>query len=133
MCATLAPTDATAAVHLEETRMPSTKQLIEKRKKIALSAIRKAFGTEEDEEGATLFVEHHLEEIGGDYWKKHLGTEKPEPERVLELLQLVSPTEDDGDDELDLFDFTLPEGVTDYLLSVCFDEDGEISEITMES
>ena len=33
---------------------------IEKREKAAIAAIRSAFGTEEDESGATLFVDHHL-------------------------------------------------------------------------
>ena len=39
---------------------------IEKREKAAIAAIRAAFGTEEDESGATLCVEHHLEEIEGE-------------------------------------------------------------------
>ena len=38
-----------------------------------------------------------------------------------------------GDDELDVFDFTLPEEITDYVLSVAFDESGAITGMTMES
>jgi hypothetical protein len=38
-----------------------------------------------------------------------------------------------GLDEIDNFDFTLPEGVTHYAISVRFDGAGEISGITMES
>jgi len=59
---------------------------IEKREKASVAAIRSAFGTEGDESGVTLFVEHHLEEIEGEYWQKHLGTAKPEPIRVLDTL-----------------------------------------------
>ena len=38
-----------------------------------------------------------------------------------------------GDDEIETFDFTLPEDVTDYVISVRFDESGQVEEISMES
>jgi hypothetical protein len=38
-----------------------------------------------------------------------------------------------GDDELKTFDFTLPDDATNYLISVRFDEDGDVSGISMES
>jgi hypothetical protein len=104
---------------------------IEKREKTAIAAIRSAFGTEDDESGATLFVEHHLEEIEGEYWQKHLGTAKPEPISVLGILVLRSHW--GGDDEIETFDFTLPENVTDYVISVRFDETGQVEDISMES
>jgi hypothetical protein len=34
---------------------------------------------------------------------------------------------------METFDFTLPDGVTNYIISVKFDEAGEVSEISMES
>ena len=104
---------------------------IEKRKKAAIAAIHNAFGTEEDESGATLFVEHHLEEIEGEYWQTHLGTATPEPINVLGMLVLREHW--GGDDEIETFDFTLPEDVTDYVISVRFDESGQVEEISMES
>ena len=104
---------------------------IEKREKAAIAAIRAAFGTEEDESGATLFVEHHLEEIEGEYWQTHLGIAKPEPINVLGMLVLREHW--GGDDEIETFDFTLPEDVTDYVISVRFDESGQVEEISMES
>jgi Protein of unknown function (DUF2004) len=104
---------------------------IEKRENAAIAAIRSSFGTEDDESGTTLFVEHHLEEIGGEYWQKHLGTAKPEPISVLDIL--VNRSDRGGDDEIETFDFTLPENVTDYVISVRFDESGQVENISMES
>ncbi len=40
---------------------------------------------------------------------------------------------DEDDDGIDTFDFTLPEDVTDSVISVRFDEKGQVEEITMES
>lgn len=111
--------------------MPANPDEIKRREAAARAAIKTAFGTAEDEFGATLFVSHHLEELDSSYWKKHLSTETPEPRRVLEMLELHSHW--GGDDELDTFDFTLPEEVTNYVISVTFDESGDVSEITMES
>jgi hypothetical protein len=104
---------------------------IKKREAAAIAAIKKAFGTADDESGATLFVSHHLEEIDSAYWKQHFSTETPDPHRILDSLVLQSHW--GGDDEIDTFDFTLPEDVTNYLISVSFDDAGEVSDITMES
>jgi len=109
----------------------SIKEEIKKREQIARQAIYKAFGTEEDEFGGTLFVTHHLEEIEKEYWVKHIGTEIIEPEKILGLLVLKSHW--GGEKDIDIFDFTLPEDITDYVVSVQFDEKGEVSNIVMES
>ena len=103
---------------------------VEKRAKLALEAIRKAYGTEAGEFSTTMFVEHHLEELPQDYWQKYAGTGTPDPAAVLELLELKSSW---GDDDIENFDFSLPGDVTDYVLSVSFDGAGEIDEISMES
>ncbi|MEJ2620012.1 MAG: DUF2004 domain-containing protein [Candidatus Thiodiazotropha sp.] len=113
--------------------MEANEEEIEKRKVLALSAIKKAYGTEADEYGATLFVSHHLEEIEEGYWKKHLGTTQPEPRSVLDMLIFQSHWGDEEDDGIDTFDFTLPEGITNYVISVRFNDVGEIEEISMES
>ncbi|MEN9866543.1 MAG: hypothetical protein RL748_2133 [Pseudomonadota bacterium] len=113
--------------------MSKRKAEILKREKSALAAIRAAFGTADDEFGATMFVSHHLEEIEADYWKTHLGTEKPEPIRVLDILVLLSHLSDEDEDGIDVFDFTLPDDITNYVLSVHFDDNGEVDDISMES
>ncbi len=105
---------------------------VAQREKAALEAIRHAFGTPEDEFGVTLFVSHHLEELDADYWQKHLDSGRPEPESILDLLVLRSHWNDD-DEGTGVFDFTLPDHVTDYVISVRFDEAGKIEDISMES
>lgn len=62
----------------------------------------------------------------------HLGIEKPDPARVLDILQLSSRWGDD-EYEMEVFDFTLPDDVTSYVMSVRFDESGSIEEVSMES
>ena len=111
--------------------MPASPDEIKRREAAARAAIKKAYGTADDEYAATAFVSHHLEELDSAYWKKHFATEKPDAHRILESLVLRSHW--GGDDEIDTFDFTLPEEVTDYVVSVSFDESGDVSEITMES
>jgi hypothetical protein len=111
--------------------MPASPEEIKRREAAARAAIKKAFGTADDEFGATMFVSHHLEELDSVYWKKHFSTERPDVHRILESLVLRAHW--GGDDELDTFDFTLPEEVTQYVISVAFDESGEVSGITMES
>ena len=113
--------------------MGSDIEEIERRKNVAISAIKNVLGTKEDEFGATLFVSHHLEEIEGDYWQEHLGTPKPEPKQVLSMLVLRSHWGDDDSDGIDTFDFTLPGEITDYVISVRFNERGDVEEIAMES
>lgn len=113
--------------------MPTAKDGIERRRNAALNAIKRAFGTAADAHGATLFVSHHLEELGDDYWQKHCGTALPEPKQVLDILTLRSHWGDDDDDGIDTFDFSLPGDVTDYVISVSFDDNGDVTEITMAS
>lgn len=103
---------------------------VEKRKKLALDAIKQTFGTEAGEDSVNLFVEHHLEELPQSYWQQHIGPSTPEPKAVIGLLQFRSSW---GDDDIEYFDFTLPDKVTDYVVSVHFDDSGTIDGISMES
>jgi hypothetical protein len=103
---------------------------VEKRTKLALDAIRNAYGTEAGEFSTTMFVAHHLDELPQDYWQEHTRTDAPDPAAVLGLLELKSHW---GDGDIENFDFSLPGEVTDYLLSVRFNDSGEVDEISMES
>lgn len=104
----------------------------QRREKIVREAIQRSFGTEAGEFGATLFATHHLEELEPAYWLKHLGTETPDPEKVLGILQLKKTWgEDEG--SLDFFDFTLPDQVTHHVVCVKFDGSEAVEEISMES
>lgn len=103
---------------------------LEKRASLALEAIRKAYGTDVGEYSSTMFVHHHLEELPQSYWEELTGTPSPAPEAVLDLLELKSTW---GEREMENFDFSLPGNVTDYMLSVRFNDAGEIEELSMES
>lgn len=96
--------------------------------KKALEGIKQSSGTEQGEYGIDEFVSHHLDELPASYWEKHIGTSKPTNEQVINLLILRSKWEDE-----EVYDFTLPDEVTDYVVSVSFDEDGLIEDISMES
>ncbi len=113
--------------------MPTDETELSRREKVALEAIRRSLGTEAGEFGATLFTSHHLEELEQSYWQTHLKTDRPEPAQVIELLRLQSHWSDGDEDGIDTLDFGLPGEVSNYLLSVRFDENGEVSEISMES
>lgn len=110
----------------------SRKSEIRKRTKTAHDAIKAAYGTPSDEQGATLFVSHHLEEIPGDYWEEHFRTATPTPAQILDGLVLRSEFDDD-DDDFSSFDFTLPGDVTNYVICVTINDDGEVEDISMES
>jgi hypothetical protein len=102
----------------------------EKRQKLAFEAIKQAFGTESGEDSINLFIEHHLEELPQSYWQELLGASTPQPAAVLGLLQFHSSW---GENDIEYFDFTLPNGVTNYVVSVHFDDSGNIDGTSMES
>ena len=118
--------------HIHTTKyMSANTDEIKKREAAARAAIKKAFDTADEESGVALFISHHLEELDSAYWQKHFSTAKPDAQRILDALVLQSHW--GGDDELETFDFTLPDDATNYLISVSFDEDGDVSGISMES
>lgn len=100
------------------------------RQKLALESIKQAFGTEVGEDIVNLFVEHHLDDLPQRYWQQHLGSSTPEPAAIIDLPQL---RESWGEGRIEYFDFTLPDEVTDYVISVHFDNEGAIDGISMES
>jgi len=112
--------------------MQASDDEIQRRRETALAAIRRAHGTRTDQSAATLFISHHIQELSEEYWLKHCGTETPEPQQVLDVIVFKLHW---GDDEhaLDYFDFTLPDSVTQYVISVGFNENGEVRGISMES
>ena len=111
--------------------MPANPHEIKSHEASARAAIKSAFDEADDESGVALFISHHLEEIDSAYWKKQHSTETPDQLRILDSLVLQSHW--GGDNEIDKFDFTLPGDVTNYVISVAFDESGKVSEISMES
>ena len=102
----------------------------ERRQKLALGAIKQTYGTATGEDSVNLFVEHHLEELPSSYWQQYLGSSTPETAAVIDLLQFSSSW---GEGDIEYFDFTLPGEVTNYIISVHFDNMGTIDDISMES
>jgi len=102
-----------------------------RRETLARQAIKNGFNMEDEDSGAAMFVAFHLEELDAGYWREHLKTGRPAPGSVLDLLVLREHW--GGPDELEHFDFALPGEVSDYVVSVRFDEDGKVAEISMES
>ncbi|MBK0053885.1 DUF2004 domain-containing protein [Stenotrophomonas sp. S39] len=98
--------------------------------KRARSALEQLLGTEEGEDSVDLFVQHHLDEIEADYWNAQLGTATPAAGAVLGLLQPREPWEDEGSVHVD---FELPGDVSQYVLSVELNGDGEVLGVSMES
>ena len=100
--------------------------------KAARVAIKRLYGTSEGEFGPTLFISHHLDEVETDYWITTYGAEIPEPAQILDSLVLVDSWSSADNGTIDVFDFSLPNNITNYLLSARF-VDGKVAEVTMES
>jgi hypothetical protein len=96
--------------------------------KKALDIIKASYGTVVGEYSIDEFVSHHIDELPQSYWQDQLKTDNPTPEQVISLLVLRSKWDDE-----EVYDFTLPNDVTDYVVSVTLDESGEFEDITMES
>jgi len=102
----------------------------ETRRDKALAAMRQALGTPAGDGSVSLFIDHHLDELPPEWWRQRLGVARPEPAAVLALLQCRSSW---GENDLQVFDFTLPDDVTNYLVSVRFDVGGQVESLSMES
>lgn len=113
--------------------MSNDEEEIARRTGAAFTAIEQAMN--EEDSAVSMFASHHIDELDEAYWEPHAGTAKPSPKQVGDLLELRSHWGGDGDDDdgIDEFDFTLPGDVTDYVISVRFDEDGEVQDVDMES
>ena len=98
------------------------------KEKRALAAIKESSGKKEGEYGIDLFIEHHLEELNDSDWEKSIGISKPTPKQVIDSIMLIKSWDHDL-----AYDFSLPNDVTDYVVSVRFDEEGDIEGISMES
>lgn len=108
----------------------TTEKEVARRAAAAFAAIKQAA---DDPGSVALFTSHHLEELGSAYWEEHTKTPRPTPKQVLDLLVLRGHWDEGDDDGIRVFDFTLPGGVTDCVLSVEFDDAGKVEGVSMES
>lgn len=105
---------------------------LKQKEALARKEIAARYGQPEGEYGPTLFVSHHLEEVDAEYWVDVYDTEMPEPTQIFDTLILKDAWSFNDDGVIDVLDFSLPNGITDYVLSVRF-AGMEIIGIDMES
>ena len=99
---------------------------------VALLKIMSLLEVSSGEDDVTLFVDHHLAELEPDYFSKTFGTPTPNASQILHSLVLVGSWSSEDDGNVDVFDFSLPGNVTNYLLSVRFSGE-EAEQVSMES
>lgn len=91
-----------------------------------------------DGDGAVgLYVSHHLEQFNATELRACLGTDDPRavgPDLFLSKLRLcsISLYPDDADERA-VFDYTIGEALTDYVIAVRFDPLGKVVAVEMES
>jgi hypothetical protein len=105
------------------------KDNLDQRKKIAMSTIIKSCNKDD----IALFISHHIEELNEEYWEKHCGIPKPKAENVVEIIEFKTNWGEENSDNMDTLDFSLPDDITDYVISVRFSKNGKIESISMES
>ncbi len=92
-----------------------------------------------DEDGDTVkfYLEHHLEEVGKDELSNLINFEDAtiEPEKqLLKKLKLVRVgLYPESKDDFAVFDYSIGERITNYLVVINTDEKGQLDYMTMES
>lgn len=92
-----------------------------------------------DEDGDTVkvYLQHHLEELGTTELAALLpaGSKKPDHEKLLlQKLHLIRVgIYPDSVDQFAVFDYSLGEDITNYLVVLFTDENGNLDYMTMES
>ena len=102
-------------------------------KTLAFEKIQSLYNTPEGAFGPTLFVSHHLEEFEPTDWLRNLKISEPTAKQILKSLVLIDEWSSNDDEVIDTFDFSLPNEMTNYLLSVRFKNRKEIESVSMES
>ena len=103
---------------------------------IARSAIRADFA--EDPEGSSsLYLSHHADEFSDEERAQYFGSGEARSLGVDQLLKAIHLKRiglyPDSDDYVAVFDYTIDEDATDYVLAVQFDEAGAVIGISMDS
>lgn len=102
----------------------------------ARSAIRADFAG--DPEGSSsLYLSHHADEFSGEERAQHFGSRDAKNLGVDQLLEAIHLKRiglyPDSDDYVAVFDYTIDENATDYVLAVEFDETGAVIGVSMDS
>ncbi len=123
-----------------------TKAMLEEIKVFIADAVRfdeisrdalKQEHTEKPEGTVSTYLSHHAEELSEKELVKIFGVEDPDDltiDHLIDALQLKRIGLYPGADDLTaVFDYTIDEEATDYILAVEFDRDGEVFGISMDS
>ena len=102
----------------------------------ARSAIRVDFA-ESPDGSSSLYLGHHADEFSDEERAKHFGSRDAKNLGIRQLLNAIHLKRiglyPDSDDPIAVFDYTIDEDATNYLLSIEFDEAGAVIGISMES
>jgi len=103
---------------------------------IAHDALKAEF-TEKPEGTVSIYLSHHAEELGEKDLLRIFGIDDPDDldiNHLLEALQLQRIGLYPGSEGFSaVFDYTIDEEATDYILAVEFDRDGEVFGVSMDS
>jgi hypothetical protein len=103
---------------------------------IARDAFKAEFN-EKPEGNVGTYLSHHAEELGEKELLRIFGTPDPDDlsiEHLLDALQLKRIGLYPGSEDLAaVFDYTIDDEATDYILAMEFDRDGEVFGISMDS
>jgi hypothetical protein len=103
---------------------------------VAREALRAEF-TEKPEGTVSTYLSHHAEELGEKELLRIFSTVDPDELTIDHLLDAMYLKRiglyPDSDDYVAVFDFTIDEEATDYLLAVEFDADGDVFGVSMDS
>ncbi|WP_299775917.1 DUF2004 domain-containing protein [uncultured Pseudoteredinibacter sp.] len=100
----------------------------------AWAAISEDWDLGSESETARFYLQHHLDEFSEEEIVKLFGTQSVDKSVFLKALSLVRIGLYPEDDEMfSLFDIQLNQDLTDYLMSVSIDSDGQVTGISFES
>ena len=92
-----------------------------------------------DEDGDTVrfYLEHHLEELASDDLNNLIGADFKSAEQSAQLLNKLHLVRvglyPDSEDQFAIFDYSIGKELTNYLVVINTDENGNLDYMTMES
>lgn len=103
---------------------------------IARNAMRIDYA--DDSEGSSsLYLSHHADEFSDEEREKYFGSKDAKSLGVDQLLKAIHLKRiglyPDSDDNVAVYDYTIDEDATNYVLGVEFDESGEVLRVSMDS
>ena len=107
---------------------------IEHEAKKAFDEITKDWDLGEESETARFYLDHHINELTTKEVMSIFGKTNVDKDSYLNSLQLVRIGLYPEDEEsFAIFDIQFPEEYTNYLMAVTFNDEGELSYISMDS